>query len=143
VHHVFVIRHGTLFAYTLAIGEGAGRLWPWRSVLSKESITWKGEYHMQWIQRHMVALLVAAPLALGFAGPAAAQLQISDGLVNVTIGDIEVLNNANIGVAAQVAATVCGVKVSNVAVLAEIVDRSGTSRTVCDTDQGPVVISQN
>ena len=98
---------------------------------------------MKWIQRSMAALLVAGPLALGFAGPVVAQVQVQDGLVNVAIGDIEVLNNANIGVAAEVAAQVCGLRVSQVAVLAEQVDRSGGSRTVCRSPQGPVIISQN
>jgi hypothetical protein len=64
--------------------------------------------------------------------------------VHVTIGDIEILKNVNIGVAAGVSVEVCGVKVNNVAVLAEIVDCSGTTRTVCDIiDQDPVTISQN
>jgi hypothetical protein len=98
---------------------------------------------MKWMQRSIVALLVAGALSLGFAGPAPAQVQVQDGLVNVAIGDIEVLNNANIGIAAEVAAQVCGVKVSQIAVLAEQVDRSGGTRTVCTTDQGPVIISQN
>jgi len=98
---------------------------------------------MKWMRRSIVALFIAGALSLGLAGSAAAQVQVQDGLVNVAIGDIEVLNNANIGIAAEVAAQVCGVKVSQVAVLAEQVDRSGGQRTVCDTDQGPVVISQN
>jgi hypothetical protein len=89
----------------------------------------------------MVALLIAGPLSLGLAGPAAAQTAIGDGLVNVQIGDIEVLNNANIGVAADIAAQVCGVSVSNVAVLAEQVDKSGRSRTVCTKDGQDVVIT--
>jgi hypothetical protein len=98
---------------------------------------------MEWMRRSVVALLVAGALSLGLAGPAAAQTTVGDGLVTVAIGDIEVLNNANIGVAAEVAAQVCGVKVSQIAVLAEQVDRSGGTRTACTTDQGPVVISQN
>ena len=68
---------------------------------------------------------------------------VQDGLVNVAVGDVNVLNDARIGVAAQVAAQVCGVKVGPVAVLATAVDRSGATRTVCDSDQGPVTISQN
>jgi hypothetical protein len=52
-------------------------------------------------------------------------------------------NNANIGVAAQVAAAVCGVKVGPVAVLGTAVDRSGNSRTVCELPTGPVTIEQN
>jgi hypothetical protein len=98
---------------------------------------------MKWMQRSIVALLVAGALSLGLTGPATAQVQVQDGLVNVAIGDIEVLNNANIGIAAEVAAQVCGLRVSNVAVLAEQVDNSGRTRTVCTTDQGPVTISQN
>ena len=68
---------------------------------------------------------------------------VSDGLVNVTIGDMELLNNVNIGVAAEVAAQVSGLSVSHVAALAEQVDRDGATRTVCDTPQGPVTITQN
>jgi hypothetical protein len=86
-------------------------------------------------------LLVGGALA----GPASAArpIQIQDGLVNVAVGDVEVLNDVNVGVAAQVAANLCDVTVKNVAVLATIVDRSGDSDTVCETDQGDVVIRQN
>jgi hypothetical protein len=65
-----------------------------------------------------------------------------DGLTNVAVGDISILNDAEIGVAAQVAATICGVKVGPVAVLGRAVDRSGESQTVCTTDQGPVTLTQ-
>ena len=68
---------------------------------------------------------------------------MQDGLVNVAIGDITILEDVNIGIAAQVAANVCGVKVGPVAVLGRAVDLSGGSRTVCTTNQGPVSISQN
>ncbi len=87
------------------------------------------------------SLSVSAVLVAGAAAPASAQNQ--DGLVNVAIGDIAILNDADIGVAAQVAANVCGVKVGPVAVLGRAVDRSGETRTVCTTDQGPVTIQQN
>lgn len=66
-----------------------------------------------------------------------------DGLVNVSVGDVSILNDARIGVAAQIAATICGVKVGPVNVLARSVDRGGPTVTVCPTDQGPVTISQN
>jgi hypothetical protein len=98
---------------------------------------------MKGLPRSVATLLIAGGLSLGLAGSAAAQTTVGDSLVSVAIGDIEVLNNANIGVAAEVAAQVCGVKVSQIAVLAEQVDRSGGTRTVCDSDQGPVVIRQN
>jgi hypothetical protein len=78
------------------------------------------------------------------ASPVAAQNQNDqDGLVNVFVGDVSVLNDANIGVAAQVAANVCGVKVGPVAVLGRAVDRSGETSTVCTTPTGPVEIRQN
>jgi hypothetical protein len=80
-------------------------------------------------------MLVAMPLA-------AAQTT-QDGLVNVAVGDITITDAVDIGVAAQIAANICGVKVGPVAVLGRAVDRSGQTRTVCETDQGPVTITQN
>jgi hypothetical protein len=124
------------------VANSRGNL-PFRSVQHMQSRTWKEDNRMKWMQRSIVALLVAGPLSLGFVGLAAAQTTVGDGLVNVAIGDIEVLNDANIGIVAEVAAEVCGVRVSNIAVLAEQVDRSGGERTVCETDQGPVIISDS
>jgi hypothetical protein len=65
-----------------------------------------------------------------------------DGLVNVSIGDITI-EDVNVGIAALVAATVCEVQVGPVAVLGVAVDRSGDSTTICETDAGDVVLSQN
>jgi hypothetical protein len=62
------------------------------------------------LKRAFATLSASALLAVGAAAPAVAQPQVQDGLVNVAVGDISLLNNANIGVAAQVAANVCGVK---------------------------------
>jgi hypothetical protein len=95
------------------------------------------------MRRNIVTLVAAGTLSLGLAGPATAQIAVQDGLVNVAVGDISILNDARIGVAAQVAANVCGLKVGPVAVLGRAVDRSGATRTVCTTEQGPVTISQN
>ena len=87
-------------------------------------------------------LLATAVLAGGtLAGSASAQQQ--DGLVNVAIGDVTILEDVNVGVAAQVAANICGVKVGPVAILATQVDVSGGMRTVCTTNQGPITIRQN
>jgi hypothetical protein len=74
--------------------------------------------------------------------PASAAQQQQDGLVNVAIGDIT-LEDINVGVAANVAATVCGVKVGPVVVLATRVDTTGNERTVCETAAGPVTPEQN
>jgi ABC-type uncharacterized transport system permease subunit len=84
--------------------------------------------------RTVIAALIATML-IAFAGlgataaPAVAANQSQQGLVNVQIGDIstgDILsnNNVNVAVAANVAATVCGVTVP-VAVLAEQVFRTG------------------
>lgn len=92
-----------------------------------------------------VALTGSLLLAGGaLAGPAvAAPSNDQDGLVNLFIGEVNILNDADIGVVAQVAANVCGVKVGPVAVLGTAVDRSGSTETVCTTNQGPVTIRQN
>jgi hypothetical protein len=88
----------------------------------------------------MVALLLAGALSLSLAGPAAAQL-VGDGLVTVNIGNVQVLNNLSIGVAADIVAQLCDISVSNVAVLAEQVDKSGKDRTVCTANGQAIVIS--
>jgi len=87
--------------------------------------------------------LMTVALCGAAASPALAQPQIQDGLINVAVGDVTILEDVNVGVAAQVAANVCGVKVGPVAVLGAAVDRSGGTRTVCTTEQGPVTLEQN
>lgn len=110
---------------------------------SKRTATKGVTFVRKQIRSVVASLCAAAMLALGAASPVAAQNQNQDGLVNVAIGDVSVLNDARIGLVAQVAANVCGVKVGPVAVLGTAVDRSGESRTVCTTGQGPVEIQQN
>ncbi len=97
------------------------------------------------IARKSIATVFAGTiLAVGVASPAsAAPNQFQDGLVNVAIGDVTILEDVNIGVAAQVAANICGVKVGPVAVLGTAVDRSDDTRTVCETAQGPIDLVQN
>lgn len=95
------------------------------------------------VRTTIVSVFAGATAVVGMAAPASAAPQIQNGLVNVAVGDVSILENARIGIAAQVAAQICGVKVGPVAVLGAAVDRSGDTRTVCQTDQGPVTISQN
>ncbi len=97
---------------------------------------------MSYAKKTIVTLFAGAAVMAGTAAPAHAANQNQDGLVNVTIGDITI-QDVNIGVAAQIAAQVCGVKVGPVAVLGVAVDRSGAMRTVCQSDQGDVVLTQN
>lgn len=97
---------------------------------------------MSYAKKTIVTLFAGAALMGATAAPASAANQNQDGLVNVAIGDIT-LQDINIGVAAQIAAQVCGVKVGPVAVLGAAVDRSGAMRTVCESDQGDVTLTQN
>ncbi len=90
----------------------------------------------------IASMLATMALLFALAAPASAQVQ-QDGLVNVNVGNITILEDVNIGVAAQLAAQICGVRVGPVAVLGRAVDRSGDTRTVCETDQRDVTISQN
>lgn len=96
-----------------------------------------------WARKAVVPVFAGAAIVAA-ATPAAAQpQQQQDGLINVAVGDVTILQDVNIGVAAQVAAELCGLKVGPVAVLGTAVDRSGDTRTVCTADQGPVTLRQN
>jgi len=83
----------------------------------------------------------AATLAFTAAPAAAANNSKQVGLVNVSVGDVDVLNDVNIGVAAGVAATICEVDVP-VAVLATQIIADG-SATACETVAGPVLVEQS
>jgi hypothetical protein len=94
-------------------------------------------------RRISAAIVATATIGFGIAGPAAAANNSQqNGLVNVSVGDVSVLDDANIGVAATVAANICGVSVGPVILLAQRVDATSVTRTVCTTDNGPVTISQ-
>jgi hypothetical protein len=99
------------------------------------------------LRNAVVATVVSGTLVLGLAPTASAQPVEQDGLVNVNVGDVNVLNNANVAVAASLAATLCDIDVGPLAIAvlgqAVAVDRSGRSRTICTTDAGPVTITQN
>ena len=88
------------------------------------------------------AVLAGSLFLSGGLATTASAATTQNGLVNVNVGDVTILEDVNIGVAAQVAAQICGVKVGPVAVLGAAVDRSGATRTVCTIDQGPITLSQ-
>jgi hypothetical protein len=82
----------------------------------------------------LAAAVVAAAmgtmaLTTTMTDPASAQTQ--DGLVNVMVGDVTILKNVSVAVAANVVAQVCGVTVQQVNVLASNVDQTGVPVTVC------------
>ncbi len=94
-------------------------------------------------RKSLVTLFAGAAVFAGAGTASAAGPNFQDGLINVAVGDVTITDAVDIGVAAQVAANICGVKVGPVAVLGRSVDRSGESRTVCTTDQGPVTLTNN
>ena len=93
------------------------------------------------LKRIFISMLAAALLTCVGAAPAAAQNDSRQiGLVNVSVGNVNILNNVNLAVAANIAATVCGFDVP-VAVLAAqvIVD---DDETICTTTAGPLTVTQ-
>ena len=94
------------------------------------------------IVRAFATGVLGGAMLLGAAAPTA-NAQTQDGLVNVMVGDITIRDAVDVNVAAQVAATICGVDVGPVAVLANNVDEEGVNQTICQTDQGDVTITQN
>ncbi len=83
---------------------------------------------------------------MGVAQAAPPVNNIQDGLVNVGIGNVTVLRNVNVEVAAAVAAAVCPSVDAAAAVLGSItaVDQGGETFN-CDTtaENGPLTITQN
>jgi hypothetical protein len=94
-------------------------------------------------KRMFAALTASALLAGSAAGPAAAATTTQDGLVNVNVGNVNIARDVNVGVAANVAANVCGVNVGPVVVLAQQVDATGTAAAVCTTGNQVVTLVQN
>lgn len=77
---------------------------------------------------------------MGFAN--AAPPQIQEGLVNVAIGDVAVLNDVNANVAAQIAAALCDVADVNAGVIGEAVQGGQSYRCAATNDLGEVVITE-
>lgn len=93
------------------------------------------------LKRALAAIVTASMFSLAGVSPSAAENNSQQtGLVNVSLGDVSLLNNVNLAVAANVAATVCNVTVP-VAVLAQQVVGQGGDFT-CATDAGPLTIDQ-
>jgi hypothetical protein len=94
--------------------------------------------HLRRILACFAVVVVTAVAAVPTAG--AQNNSNQTGLVNVSLGDVSVLNNVNLGVAANIAATACNVSVP-VAVLAQqVVANSG--EFTCDTTTAPITIEQ-
>jgi hypothetical protein len=94
-------------------------------------------------KRFFATLFATSLMAVAVAGPAAAQPE-QRGLVNVNVGDVTIFEDVGVGVAANVAANVCGVQV-NAAVIARQVVRNAEPLAICETGpqdaRAPVTIT--
>jgi hypothetical protein len=97
------------------------------------------------VRRTVLTLAAATAVVTATAVPASAagDNNLQNGLVNVALGRIT-LTDINVGVAAQIAAAVCGLDVGPVAVLATAVDAGplGTSEVVCNVANMPLTLEQ-
>ena len=92
---------------------------------------------MQNLRKLLTGAAMAAAMSLGAASvPAEAQPQV--GLVNVSIGDVEILNDVSLGLAANVAAQICGVQA---AVLAQQFLQTGEATCTSRSGRQTVTLS--
>jgi len=73
------------------------------------------------------------------SGPGGGNQSRQAGLINVSLGDVAILNDVNAAIAANVLVTACGLTVP-VAILA--VQAVGTGEFVCNSDAGEIAIEQ-
>jgi hypothetical protein len=93
-------------------------------------------------KKGIIALMLLSLLAFGSAAPVLAQVQ--DGLVNVAIGDVTILEEVDVALAANVVANVCALVVADVLVLANQVDATSTPFVCKQRGSGrPVAITNN
>jgi hypothetical protein len=100
---------------------------------------------MNMMKKATVTLFAGAMLAGGIAAPAAAASK-QDGLVNVNVGDVTILQDVNIAAAIDAVVQLCGLDVDAALLLlsaAETVDQTSRNTTVCKTEDGKVKITQN
>jgi hypothetical protein len=99
-------------------------------------------------KKSIATLFAGTVLAVGVASPASAQTK-QDGLVNVNVGDVTILEDVNIAAAVDVVAQLCGIDLdvlANVQLLTEaatVVDNTSRSHTVCRNEDGKVKFTQN
>jgi len=84
--------------------------------------------------------VIQAPNGPGGSPNAGGNNSNQSGLVNVSLGDVNILNNVNAAVAANVAVTACNLTIP-VAVLATQIVGQGGNYT-CDTATGPLTVMQ-
>jgi hypothetical protein len=89
----------------------------------------------------MLVALVAT-MALAVVSTTAAQNESRQvGLVNVSTGNVDLLNGVNLAVAANVIATVCDVTVPIAVLATQVVDEDGA--TFCQATTAPITVTQS
>ena len=81
------------------------------------------------VKKRIAAIAMAAGMVLI---PSAAMAQPQDGLVNVSIGDVTILEDVSVAVAANVVAKVCALVNADVVALASLVDAGDLASFSCD-----------
>jgi hypothetical protein len=74
-------------------------------------------------------------------GPAGGNNSNQEGLINVSLGDVAILNDVNIAVAANVIATVCDVDIAAAVLAAQAI--GDVSETACTSTAGPLELVQS
>lgn len=93
------------------------------------------------MRRKLLPLILGSALVLAIAPAASAQNNSRQiGLVNVSTGAVDLLNNVNLAVAANVIATVCDVTVPIAVLAGQIVADGGA--TECEGTTAPITITQ-
>jgi len=94
-----------------------------------------------------VKTMVLAPLlagALAFGTACEPPTVVQDGLVNVNIGDVTILEDVNVAVAADVVAQICGVSANVAVAVISGVDQDSEPATFCRlANEFPVTVIQN
>jgi hypothetical protein len=86
------------------------------------------------------SLLVTAGLGMATAQP----VEAPDGLVNLSVGDVTLLENVTADTAATAAGALCGAVPAEVSALATQVDGEGAEQIVCSgLPGGDLVLAQN
>ncbi len=94
-------------------------------------------------------VLTASLLMTGAMMSPAEAATKQDGLVNVNVGDVTILQDVNVAAVVGVVAQLCGIDITipvNAAVLGtavQTVDATSRNYTVCKTGDGKVKITQN
>ena len=98
------------------------------------------------LKRLIGTVAASVMLVMGAGLPAQAQVVVNDGLVNITIGDVTILEDVRVAVAANIVANVCALVNVNANVLAiQVIDDSEIPLSIeCDFRNRPdITIEQN